>query len=151
MKFLLLLIAVAQLLALIAANGLGSAVGCSAESELDASSPFWPKPASFDLGKSEVKLSGAFKFVQTQTDKSARLDRAFDRYVDLIHGTQGNGAGEKSSFTQCDVEVKNILSPDKEKASLDLGVDESYAFSVDESGNCKIKSKTIATSAFVKL
>lgn len=143
MKFLLFVVVVCQLLALAYANGMGSAELCNQESDILASSPFWPQPQSFDLGKSQVKLSGSFKFVQTQRDKSERLNRAFDRYVNVIHGSQGNGAGDASAFTQCDVEVKTILSPEEEKQSLDLDVDESYAFSIDESGNCKIESKTI--------
>lgn len=109
-----------------------------------ASSPFWPQPASFDLGKSQVKLSGDFKFVQTQPNKSDRLSRAFDRYTNLLHGNSGNGHDDKTSFTQCEVNVKSVIScPKKEKASLDLDVDESYGITIDESGDCKIESQTI--------
>ena len=77
---------------------------------------------------------------------SARLDRAMDRYTQLVGVTSSrklSHVGKNGKIEECAIVVDSILSPRAETDSLDLDVNESYTLSVQNDGRCEITSETV--------
>ena len=109
-------------------------------------SPLWPMPVVHEVGRSVLELGAGFRFVSRSDAVSARLNRAMDRYTDLVGATSARKLShlrETSKIDECAIVVGSILSPKAEEASLDLDVNESYTLSVQENGNCEITSETV--------
>ena len=47
-------------------------------------SPLWPMPVAQEVGQSVLELAAGFRFVSKSDAVSARLDRAMDRYTQLV-------------------------------------------------------------------
>lgn len=106
-----------------------------------ASSPFWPQPHSFSIGSGKLSLSNSFSFVGA--DSSPLLQRAADRYIKLIASTNPS-APEGGIISSCSLSVANVITcPIKERASLDLGVDESYTIDINAYGECTMTAATV--------
>jgi hexosaminidase len=102
-----------------------------------ASSPLWPLPVDSSLGSQSISLSNDFSFVQS-AGKSALLDRAITRYVNLI---KPSSIENQLNINFCNVHVNQLF--ENEEQTLLPGVDESYQLIVTTNGECTISSETI--------
>jgi hexosaminidase len=111
------------------------------------SSPLWPKPAMVKLGPgNEFALEMAHNFVFEQvgpSSKSARLQRGFERYIQLYSNDNDGGASRAQGLKKCSVAVETVLPEAQERASLTLNADESFSIDISRDGNCKIAAGTI--------
>lgn len=109
-------------------------------------SPLWPMPVAQEVGQSVLELAAGFRFVSKSDAVSARLDRAMDRYTQLVGVTSSrklSHVGKNGKIEECAIVVGSILSPRAETDSLDLDVNESYTLSVQNDGRCEITSETV--------
>lgn len=110
--------------------------------------PLWPKPVNAELGKETFDISVGFTFVTADASaKSHRLQRACDRYsklMDVQSNRQLNHLGDTVNIQECRITVAKVLpSPEAEKLTLNLDVDEGYSINVRGDGFCEIKSETV--------
>jgi hexosaminidase len=117
-----------------------------------SSSPLWPKPVSEQLGTSQALLSPDFSFTSS-SQASPFLDQAAARYHDLIFPPSSSSSSSSSphssspsssgsvGITSCDLQVTTLVAD--ERATLLLGVDESYELSVSAEGVCRIYASTV--------
>jgi hexosaminidase len=117
-----------------------------AELEQRLGQPLWPMPTISRLGKNTADLSPNFKFTQTSNTLSDRLERACERYTNLVGVTSERRVshlGGSVNINECSVSVREVLPSDKEKASLTMDVNESYQLVVSSDGKCQITSETV--------
>ena len=130
-----------------------------AQTQTVASSPFWPQPAQFSLGSSELMLSSDFVFEQVPSadgdeanpKTSELLQRGLERYHHLYSNYRKDSPSAqdenpKRIVSKCGVSVQTILEHEAEKASLNLDVDESYQLDINQdqgSWKCDITAPTV--------
>eukprot|EP00605_Chrysophyceae_sp_TOSAG23-4_P000896 GSChrysophyteH1.ASY1.ANO1.987.1 assembled CDS len=110
-----------------------------------ASSPFWPQPTSFSLGNGVVTLSSSFHFKQVQKVESDLLNRGMKRYQKIYEKYENSVSQSKGEILDsCNINVETVENDvKKEKATLNLDVDESYTIDITEDGKCDISSSTV--------
>ena len=146
-RFLLLL----SILAIVFGNGrvYETTVSMIGDTPVRQSSPFWPQPQAYSIGSASLDLSNSFRFSQSQSNKSALLDRALNRYQAIYSGyleksKKKDHNAKNNQIKSCSIQVDTILSdPKTEKDSLALGVDESYTIDISTSGECNITAATV--------
>ena len=105
-------------------------------------SPFWPQPQSYNFSSDydfPLVLSTDFQFFSKISFESDVLDRAMDRYAQLLKPKTDKG--EDGEISSCLVTLSGTES-ESSRSSFVLGVDETYSMQVNNE-TCEIQAVTI--------
>ena len=105
-------------------------------------SPFWPQPEDYSYETQydyPLALSTDFEFFSKTSFDSDVLDRAMDRYTQLLKPSADKG--EDGEISSCLITVSGT-EKESSRSSFILGVDESYSLQVTNE-TCQIQAVTV--------
>ena len=105
-------------------------------------SPFWPQPEDYSYETQydyPLVLSTDFEFFAKISFDSDVLDRAMDRYKQLVKPSTDKG--EDGEISSCLITVSGT-EKESSRSSFILGVDESYSLQVSNE-TCQIQAVTV--------